>query len=125
MHRFLGLSSLHLRHRTFDVMDKTGRSGSAATSATLLRQPMQVAAATHHFRWQVHIGWHFNEALWVDLPMEMTSVLEVTLTSGVLGPIIFDTAPGYAYTLGGSPAQTNRETGTTRRMRRVIICTAR
>jgi hypothetical protein len=57
--------------------------------------------------------------------MEMTSVLEVTLTSGVLGPIIFDTAPGYAYTLGDSLAQTNRETGMTRRMRRVIICTAR
>ena len=86
---------------------------------------MQVAAATHHIRWQVRIGWHFSEALWVDLPMEMTSVLEVTLTSGVLGPIIFDTAPGYAYTLGDSPAQTNRETGMTRRMRRVIICTAR
>ena len=59
------------------------------------------------------------------MPMAMSNVLEISTRSGANGPIFFSTAPGYAYTLGDSLAQTNRETRTVRPMRRVIICDAR
>ena len=110
----------HLHLRTSTTAPKPSQRWPGRRA--LLRQPTQVAPAHHHVRWQVYIGEHSNQELWADMPMAMSNVLEMSARSGANGPIIFSTAPGYAYTLGDSPAQTNREARTVRQMRRAIIC---
>ena len=83
---------------------------------------MQQPAALSHIRWQVHIGWHFGEELWVDMPLAATPMLEMAARAGAIGPIQLRTCQGYTYVFGDSPTQFNLETGTPGRMRRVIIC---
>jgi hypothetical protein len=85
---------------------------------------MQQPAALSHNRWQVHIGWHFDEELWVDMPLAATPMLEMAARAGAIGPIQLRTCPGYTYVFGEFPTQFNLETGMPRRMRRVIICVA-
>ena len=82
---------------------------------------MQQPAEVSHIRWQVHIGCHFGEELWVDMPLAETPMLEMAARAGAIGPIQFRTCPGYTYVFGDSPTQFNLESGTPRRMRRVII----
>ena len=83
---------------------------------------MQQSADVSLIRWQVHIGWHFGEELWVDMPLAETPMLETAARAGAIGPIQFRTCPGHTYVFGDSPTQFNLETGTPRRTRRVIIC---
>jgi hypothetical protein len=75
-----------------------------------------------HIKWQIHVGWHFISELWVNVPAYMTSVFEEALRTLTYGSIVFDTSTQYEYEVVFRPAQTNRLTGTARRMRRVVIC---
>jgi hypothetical protein len=60
---------------------------------------------------------YFNSELWVDLPADMTPVFEEALMTLTYGLVVFDTWPQYEYTVGVSPPQTNRHTGTVKRTR--------
>ena len=69
----------------------------------------------------MQVGWHVNCELWVNLPSDMTLVLEEAVRSRRAQPILFERYTQHQHTALLVPTQTNRYTGMVRRMQRVVL----